>query len=121
MGCTDPLRSLRWGCLKYHHPWPLEVGSKLPLLLYADVRLHIPMTHHIHLKGTDQSIAQGPSGRTDWSVLPIIAVLQHTMHTGDVDYAAQRFDRLLAAHSYMQYISNVSGLVENDPGCLVDW
>ena len=62
---------------------------------------------------TDQSIAEGPSGRTDWSILPIIAVLHHTMHTGDLDYAAQRFDRLLEAHSYMQYINNKSGLVEN--------
>ena len=26
---------------------PLEVGSKLPLPLYADVRLHIPMNHRI--------------------------------------------------------------------------
>lgn len=25
---------------------PLGVGSKLPLLIYADVRLNIPMTHH---------------------------------------------------------------------------
>ena len=28
------------------HQCPLGVGSKLPLPLYADVRLHIPMTHH---------------------------------------------------------------------------
>ena len=34
------------GCRKDHHQCPLEVGSKLPLPLYADVRLHIPMTHH---------------------------------------------------------------------------
>ena len=29
------------------HQCPLRVGSKLPLPSYADVRLHIPMTHHI--------------------------------------------------------------------------
>ena len=28
------------------HHRPLEVGSKLPLLLYADVQMHMPMTHH---------------------------------------------------------------------------
>ena len=28
------------------HQCPLGVGSKLPLPLYADVRLHIPMTHN---------------------------------------------------------------------------
>ena len=28
-----------------HHQCPPWVGSKLPLPLYADVRLHIPMTH----------------------------------------------------------------------------
>ena len=42
MGCTDPLRR----GVGAPHQCPLGVGSKLPLPLYADVRLHIPMTHH---------------------------------------------------------------------------
>ena len=34
MGCANLL------------PVSSRVGGKLPLLLYADVRFHIPMTHH---------------------------------------------------------------------------
>lgn len=43
MGCTHPLRR-RFGAL---HQCPLGVGSTLPLPLYADERLHIPMTNRI--------------------------------------------------------------------------
>ena len=43
MGCADP-PSISKG-VSAPHQWPLEVGSKLPLPLYADVRFHIPMTH----------------------------------------------------------------------------
>ena len=45
MGCTGPLR--RW--VGAPHQYLLGVGSKQPLPLYADVRLHIPMTEHIPL------------------------------------------------------------------------
>ena len=42
MGCTDLLRR----GVSAPHQYPLGVSSKLPLSRYADVRLHIPMTHH---------------------------------------------------------------------------
>ena len=43
MGCTDPLRRRGVGA---PHQCPLGVGSTLPLPQYANVRLHITMTHN---------------------------------------------------------------------------
>ena len=51
MGSTEPLRR-KLGAphpskgVGAPHQCPLGVGTKLPLPLYADVRLHIPMTHN---------------------------------------------------------------------------
>ena len=47
MGCTDPLFYLGGGWGEVGAPFSVlsRVGGKLTLLLYADVRLHIPMTH----------------------------------------------------------------------------
>ena len=41
MGCTDPIRR----GVGAPHQCPLEVGSKLPLSLYPDVRFNFLMTH----------------------------------------------------------------------------
>ena len=41
MGCTDPLRR----GARCTPSVSSRIGGKLPLPLYADVRLHIPMTH----------------------------------------------------------------------------
>ena len=42
MGCADPFRRAD----RRTPSASSRFGSKLPLPLYADVRLHIPMTHH---------------------------------------------------------------------------
>jgi hypothetical protein len=44
------------------------VSSQLSLQLYA----------------IQQAISGGPASRADWSILPIIAVYNHMMHTGDL-------------------------------------
>eukprot|EP00039_Didymoeca_costata_P023297 m.6621 g.6621 ORF g.6621 m.6621 type:complete len:1050 (+) comp3560_c0_seq1:189-3338(+) len=68
----------------------------------------------------EQSIGDGPSSRADWKILPIIATLFHTLHTGDLTLAAKEFDNLEANFSVIQSISNKTGLVEGET-CLVDW
>ena len=53
MGCADPLRRTLRRTLRKTlkrgvgapHQCPLGSVGELPLPLYADVRLHIPMTH----------------------------------------------------------------------------
>ena len=68
----------------------------------------------------EQMMGGGVESRVDWGVLPIIAVLDYTMHSGDLSLAEATFDRLLDAHARLQSISSTSGLVEGIDA-LVDW
>ena len=61
MGCTDPLRRLDGG-VGAPRQCPLE--SVASYLIYADVRLHIPMTHRndvIRYHSPEEEIAFGPA------------------------------------------------------------
>ena len=55
MGCTSPLG--RGVGTPYQRP--VVVGSKLPLQLCADVRLHIPMTHNDNTRYAHRTEADG--------------------------------------------------------------
>ena len=70
MGCTDPLRR----GVSAPHQCPLGVGSKLPLPLCADVRLHIPMTHNgdsPSIRLAEQQVSPHTHGLTDISGVPV--------------------------------------------------
>ena len=73
----------------------------------------------------EQLLGVGPSGRVDWSVLPIDAVLDWTLHTGDLSLASATFDRLLAAHARLSLIDvGGDGLFDTTTKSvqpLVDW
>ena len=58
---------------------------------------------------TEQLIASGPASRIDWSVLPIIAVYEYTLHSGDLTLARDTFDTLLANHSRLDTLKSVRG------------
>ena len=68
----------------------------------------------------EQLFANGPAGRVDWAVLPIIGMWHHMMHSGDLTLATQMFDYAVANISRLESISRTSGLVENQEA-LVDW
>ena len=76
---------------------------------------------------SEQLLSSGPSDRVDWSVLPIMAVHDWTMHTGDLSLANATFDRLLAAHARLAYIDAAPGgtglfnTTDKSIQPLVDW
>jgi alpha-L-rhamnosidase len=70
----------------------------------------------------EQLIANGPATASDWSVLPISAVYEWTMHTGDLALALATYDRLRTHHLLLNSISNSSGTVDSfGIEALVDW
>ena len=70
----------------------------------------------------EQLIANGPATASDWAVLPISAVYEWTMQTGDLSLAAATYDRLRTHHLLLDSISNVSGTVDSfGIEALVDW
>ena len=73
----------------------------------------------------EQLLGSGPSSRVDWAILPIMAVHDWTMHSGDISLAAATFDRLLNAHACLSNIDvNGDGLVNTTDKAfqpLVDW
>ncbi len=76
---------------------------------------------------TEQMMAIGVATRIDWAVLPIVAVYEWTMHTGDLSLAESTFDRLLSAHARLDAMSTdrrLGGLVDSTSAenqALVDW
>ena len=68
------------------HQCPLGVGSKLPLPLYADVRLHILMTHHNDVMTHHNDIGQFRwMGDLKKVAAPIAAMWQNNVVEGRVE------------------------------------
>jgi hypothetical protein len=65
-----------------------------------------------------QLLANGQAGRIDWSLLPVIAVYHHIMHTGDLSIAIEHFEELRALLELTAI--GKTGLSENTTA-LVDW
>lgn len=65
-------------------------------------------------------LADGRADRFDWMILPILSVLDHVMHSGDLSLAAEHFDLLLTSHVGLELISEEDALV-HDSEALVDW
>ena len=60
----------------------------------------------------------------DWSILPAINIVNDAIFTGDLESLARPLlDSLIEAHTYLNLVDPLSGLVENGMklGALVDW
>lgn len=58
----------------------------------------------------------------DWTVLPAINIVNDALYTGDLSFAASRYDALVANHTYAALIDTATGLVHNgrDLSALID-
>ena len=65
-----------------------------------------------------QFLADGQPSSIDWSLLPVIAIYHHIMHTGDMSIAAKHFEELRAL-LHLKAIGK-TGLSEGTTA-LVDW
>jgi hypothetical protein len=58
-----------------------------------------------------QLLSSGKGGRVDWTLLPIIALYYHMMHTGDLTMARTLFDYMVKELSNIDSIAIGSGKV----------
>ena len=75
------------------------------------MRSQFAVTDEVNLEryAVEQLLAIHPDPRIDWSVLPIIAVYGHAMHSGDLELAENSFDYLVANHSRLETLVDPSG------------